>query len=148
MSNSRGGQGPLFPPYNDHDGSHSHMDAHIIYDLTLVHLLQCIFNLGPALLICYGPRSTLIRHCLTYICDSFLFRSGFRMVTPLPFRWRASRSHRIRGIDQRKLFNKSSKCLQMALSLLPYRLSTRTSALLLLTCVFAACCENTQAETF
>jgi len=40
----------------------SHMDAHIIYDLTVVHLFKCILNLGPALLICYGPRATLIRH--------------------------------------------------------------------------------------
>jgi len=25
----------------------SHMDAHRIYDLTVVHLFKCIFNLGP-----------------------------------------------------------------------------------------------------
>jgi len=32
----------------------SHMDAHISYDLTVVHFIKCIFNLGP--------RATLIRH--------------------------------------------------------------------------------------
>jgi len=40
----------------------SHMDAHRICDLTVVHLFKCIFNLDPVLLICYRPRTALIRH--------------------------------------------------------------------------------------
>jgi len=45
MSKSRGGQGPPFSPSDAHDDSH--MDARIMYDLTVVNLFQCIFNVGP-----------------------------------------------------------------------------------------------------
>ena len=41
----------------------SHMDAHTIYDLTVIHLLKCFFFISShALLVCYRPRATLIRH--------------------------------------------------------------------------------------
>jgi len=38
------------------------MDAYRNYDLTVVHLFKCIFNLGPRV-VCYRPRAALIRRC-------------------------------------------------------------------------------------
>jgi len=35
------------------------MDAHKVYDLTLVHLFKFVLNLGPRA-VCYKPRATLI----------------------------------------------------------------------------------------
>ena len=41
--------------FSMHSGSH--MDTHRIYDLTVVHLFKCIFNLGPrALHMLQAPR--------------------------------------------------------------------------------------------
>jgi len=55
----------------------SHMDPHIIYDLTVVYLFKCIFNLGPrATLIRHWPQSdkahTELRYSFTNLCINLL----------------------------------------------------------------------------
>jgi len=48
--------------FNMHN--HTHTDVLRIYDLTVVHSLKCLQTWGPALFICYGPRTTSVRQCL------------------------------------------------------------------------------------
>jgi len=55
------------------------MDAHRMNDLTVVHLFQYFFNYGHALLICYKPRTTLIRHCLPWYCGFSIFEKAFAL---------------------------------------------------------------------
>ena len=52
--------GPRFSEFNMPNGTH--MVAHKIYDLTFVHLLKCIFTLGPRAFNMLQAHSALIRH--------------------------------------------------------------------------------------
>jgi len=53
-----------------HDGSQ--MDAHIICDLTFVHLFKCVFNLGPRAVHMLWLRANLIRHCYRVVASYFV----------------------------------------------------------------------------
>ena len=61
----------------------SHMDAHRIYDLTVVHLFKCIFDIGPRTVNMLQARATFIRHwfelLLLSFCQFFFFKFLYRL---------------------------------------------------------------------
>jgi len=68
----------------------NHMDAHTIYDLTVVHLFKSFFNLEPRIVKCYRPHfnlnpalvQMLLGYCTSTIKRRFVDKFGLRAYTP------------------------------------------------------------------